>query len=93
MALLAIPAAGAAAALSSRATLLQSVYVAVPASFVAGVCSLAASRRARARLERSVFRAGERLVRTARVTGFAGLYAAVTGGLALGFYGLLHLTS
>jgi hypothetical protein len=93
LAILAIPAAGALSAYTSRWTLLQCVYVAVPAAFVLGLCSVSSYRRARARLERSVRRQGERLVRLGRATGYTGLYLAVTGGLALGFYGLLHLTS
>jgi hypothetical protein len=93
LALLAIPAAGAAAAFTTRITLLHAVYVAVPAAFVLALVAFAAYRRARARLERSVRRAGVRIVRTARFLAFAGLYVAVTGALALGFYGLLHLRS
>jgi protein-S-isoprenylcysteine O-methyltransferase Ste14 len=91
--IVAIPAAAAVSAYTSRWTLLQCVYVAVPVAFVAGLCSFSASRRARARLERSVRRQREGLVRAGRWSGLTGLYLAVTGGLALGFYGLLHLTS
>jgi hypothetical protein len=93
VAILAIPAAGAVSAYTSRWTLLQCVYVAVPVAFGAGLASVSAYRRARARLERSVLRQREGLVRVSRFAGFAGLYLAVTGGLALGFYGLLHLTA
>ena len=49
--------------------------------------------RARARLERSVRRAGAGLVRTARVVAWSGVYVAVTGGLALAFYGVLRASS
>jgi hypothetical protein len=45
------------------------------------------------RLDRSVRRVGVRAVRVARFLAFAGLYVAVTGGLALAFYGVLHLRS
>ena len=38
-------------------------------------------------------RAGAGIVRTARFLAFAGLYLAITGGLALAFYGVLHLRS
>ncbi len=41
----------------------------------------------------SVRRAAERSVRVARFLALTGLYVAVTGGLALGFYGLLHVTA
>jgi hypothetical protein len=93
VAVAAIPAAGAAAAFTDRVTLLRAEYVAVPVAFVAGLISFAAYRRARARMERTVRRAGAGFVRTARFLAFAGLYLALTGGLALGFYGLLHLRS
>jgi len=93
VALLAIPAAGALAAYTTRVTLLRGVYIAVPVACAAGILAVATYRRSRARLERSVRRVGSRAVRTARFLAFAGLYVAVTGALALGFYGLLHLRS
>jgi hypothetical protein len=40
-----------------------------------------------------VRRAAARSVRIARFLALAGLYLAVTGALALGFYGLLHVTA
>ena len=92
-AVLTIPVAAAIAAYSSRVDLLQAVYVAVPGSFVLGLAAWSAYRRARAKLEMRVTRRGERSVRAARFFAFAGLYLAVTGGLALGFYGLLHIKS
>ena len=55
--------------------------------------AVTAYRRARTKLDRSVRRAGERAVRAARFFAYAGLYLAVTGALALGFYGALHLRS
>ena len=91
--MLAIPAAGAAAALTTQVTLLRAVYIAVPAAAVLALAAFGLYRRARARLERSVWRAGARIVRAARFLAFAGLYVAVTGGLALAFYGVLHLRS
>ena len=93
LAVLAIPAAAAASAFTTRVTLLDAVYVAVPAASVLALAAFAAYRRARARLERSVRRAGAGIVRTARFLAFAGLYLAITGGLALAFYGVLHLRS
>src|SRR5262245_59664360 len=92
IAVLAIPAA-LAAAYTDRVTLLEAVYVAVPVAFVAALCALAAYRRARTKLDRSVKRAGSGAVRTARFLAFTGLYLALTGALALGFYGVLHLRS
>jgi hypothetical protein len=93
VALLAIPAGGAAAAFTTRVTLLRAVYIAVPVACAAGLIALAAYRHSRARLDRSIQRRGARIVRIARYLAFAGLYVAVTGALALGFYGLLHLRS
>ena len=92
-AVLAIPIAVGAAAFSPKVELLQAVYVAVPVAFVIGLAAWSAYRRARAKLEQHVRRAGERLVRAARLLAFAGIYLALTGALALGFYGLLHITS
>ena len=93
LAVLAIPVAGACAALTRSVQLLPAVYVAVPVAFLAGLGAVAAYRRARAELERSVRRVGEGTVGVARWLALGGLYVAVTGALALGFYGLLHLTS
>jgi hypothetical protein len=93
LAILAIPAAGVAAALTPQVTLLRAVYVAVPTASVLALAAFASYRRARARLERSVRRAGAGIVRTARFLAFSGLYLAVTGALALAFYGVLHLRS
>jgi hypothetical protein len=93
VALLAIPAAVAAAAFTTVVQLLPAVYVAVPVAFVVALGGVAAYRHARAKLERSVRRVSERPVRVARFLALAGLYLAVTGALALGFYGLLHVTA
>jgi hypothetical protein len=40
-----------------------------------------------------VRRTGASAVRAARFLAYTGLYLAVTGALALGFYGVLHLRS
>jgi hypothetical protein len=89
----AIPAAAGAAAFTTRITLLQAVYVAVPVACMLGLGAVSAYRRARLRLDRSVRRTGSGIVRAARFFAFAGLYLGVTGALALGFYGVLHLRS
>jgi hypothetical protein len=65
----------------------------VPAAFVFGLCGISASRRARFRLSLSVARKGERTVRFSRILVWTGLYMAVVGGIALGFYGLLRAAS
>jgi hypothetical protein len=93
VAVLAIPIALIAAAFLSTIDLLDAAYAGVPVALVAGLAAVGAYRRARARLERTIRRSGERVVRTARALAFAGLYLGVVGALALGFYGLLHSTS
>ena len=93
IAVAAIPVAGAVSAYTAQVRLLTALYVAVPVAVVCGLLAVGAYRRARADLERSVRRPGEGIVRLARVLAFAGLYLGITGALALGFYGVLHLTS
>jgi hypothetical protein len=93
LALAAIPAACAVAAYREDIEVLEALIVAVPTAFVLGLIAVSLSRRARARLERSVRRAGAGLVRTARVVAWSGVYVAVTGGLALAFYGVLRASS
>ena len=67
--------------------LIQSLYVAVPVSAAFALTALSAARRARFARARSVYagngRWGARLA-------WAGLYCAVTGGIALAIYGGLH---
>jgi hypothetical protein len=92
-ALAAIPAAAVVSAVSEELELLQALLVAVPAGLVAGLVALSLSRRARARVERSVRRAGEGLARTARLVAWSGVYVCATGGLALAFYGVLRAYS
>jgi hypothetical protein len=92
IALLAIPAAGV-AAWQTTITLLRSLYYAVPTAIGCGLVAVVVARRARFQLDRSVWRAGERLVRTSRWLAWSGLYIAVTGGLALAFYGVLRARS
>jgi hypothetical protein len=93
LALLAIPAAVAVAEYRPDVEILDALIVAVPAAFVLGLIAVSLSRRARYRVERSVRRAGESLARTARVVAWSGVYVAVTGGLALAFYGVLRASS
>ena len=93
LALAAIPAGAAVAANRPDVDVLPAELVAVPAAFVLGLIAVSLSRRARARVERSVRRAGEGLVRTSRVVAWSGVYIAVTGGLALAFYGVLRASS
>ena len=72
---------------------LPALEIAVPTALVLGLIGLSASRRARYKLDRSVFRVGERTARFGRFLVWAGIYCALVGGLALGFYGLLRVKS
>jgi hypothetical protein len=87
LAVLAIPADVAAAQYLKGVELIQSLYVAVPVSAVFALTALSAARRARFARARSVYagngRWGTRLA-------WAGLYCAVTGGIALAIYGGLR---
>jgi hypothetical protein len=93
LALLAVPLAVAAAQVLSGVTLIQALAVAVVAALVLGSCAVAASRRARFALERSVRRDRVRSVRAGRVLAWAGLYVGVTAGVALAVYGVLRAAS
>ena len=72
---------------------LPALEVAVPSALLLGLIGLSASRRARYKLDRSVLRVGERTARFGRFLVWAGIYCALVGGLALGFYGLLRAKS
>src|SRR5947209_2276780 len=87
---LAIPAAVLASHGLSGVSLLRTLYVAVPVAFVLGLVAVAISRRARFASARSVF--ADRLgpVRAARVLAWLGVYAGVTGALALAVYWILR---
>jgi hypothetical protein len=89
LAVAAIPAAVAASHLGHGMTLIRALEIGVAVAFVLGLIAVAVVRRARFRLDRSVARRGERVVRFARFLAWTGLYAATTGAIALGFYGLL----
>jgi hypothetical protein len=93
LAVAAIPAAVGAAILLPSIDVLPALIVAVPSAFLLGVIGLSASRRARYKVDRSVFRVGERTARFGRFLVWAGIYCALIGGLALGFYGLLRVKS
>src|SRR3954451_9739562 len=83
IAFLAVPAAVAAAVLLPTVDVLPALVVGVPVAFVCGLIGISASRRARFKVERSVYRAGERTVRVARILVWAGLYVSLVGALAL----------
>jgi hypothetical protein len=89
LAVVAIPVSVVAAQVSGRLRLLETLYVTVPATVVVGLLALLASRRARYNAARSLSAGGSGL-RSARIAAWAGLYAGVTGALALGVYGVLR---
>jgi hypothetical protein len=71
--------------------LLDAGYAA-PVAAVLGIVALALGGHARRRVQVTLGRVGEDgLARAGRFMGGFALYAAVTAGLALGFYGLLTL--
>ncbi len=90
VALVTLPVAVVAAQVSSRLGLLQALYVAVPVDVVLALAALGAERRARFGRARRVQPGGAVVGRTARVLAYVGAYAAVTGALALGVYGILR---
>jgi energy-converting hydrogenase Eha subunit A len=91
LALAALPIGSAVSTRVKGIGLLEAMEFAVPIAFVLGLAAVAAARRARFSLERSVHRPGAGVVRVARFVAWFGLYIACTGGIALGFYGLLVL--
>ncbi len=93
LAIAAIPIAAIVAARREDVGLVQAELVAVAAAIVLGLLGVSIGRRARYRVERSVRRPGARLVRTARLVAWTGVYLGLTGALALGFYELLRASS
>ncbi len=90
LAVLAIPAGVAAALLVPSVDLLPALVVAVPSAFVLALIGISAARRARFRVDRSVYRSGERTVRFGRFLVWSGLYLSLVGALALAFYSVLR---
>jgi hypothetical protein len=90
LAVLAIPVDVAVAKYLNGVELIRSLYVAVPIAAVLALTAVASARRARLARARSVYagngRWGARLA-------WAGLYCAVTGGMALAIYGGLRAAS
>jgi len=90
LAVLAIPAAVVAAQVMTGVVLLRALYVGVAVAVVLALIALLLARRARLAQARRVDGGGRGAVRTARILAWAGLYAGVTGALALGVYGVLR---
>ena len=91
LAVLAIPAAVVAAQVLNGVVLRRALYVGVAVAVVLALIALLLGRRARLAQARRVDGRGAGAVRTARILAWAGLYAGVTGALALGVYGVLRL--
>ena len=86
------PAAIGLARQSTRVDLVYAGAGAVVAGALLGIAAVLFARRARRRIQRTLGRSGR--ARTARLGRFLGLLAvclAITGALALGFFGLLQL--
>jgi hypothetical protein len=90
LAVLANPVAVVAAQVLKGVPLIRALYVSVPAAAVCALLAISCSRRARFTLARSVYADVRRPSRVARFLAWAGLYAAVTGAVALGVYGALR---
>jgi hypothetical protein len=73
--------------------LLPALVIAVPAAFLLSLFGISAARRARFKVERSVFRVGDRTAKLGKFFVWAGLYLAIIGALALGFYGAIRSQS
>jgi hypothetical protein len=93
LAVLAIPVGVVASEYAQDVRLLEALVVTVPAAFCLALIALGASRRARYRLERSVFRRRASAVRIGRFLAWAGIYLAITGALTIGVYELLRWAS
>jgi hypothetical protein len=73
--------------------LLPALVVSVPVAFVLSLFGISAARRARFKVDRSVFRVGDRTARIGKFFVWAGFYFAIIGALALGFYGAIRSRS
>ncbi len=78
----------------SQAYELLDAALAIPLAAALGGVAVALCRRARARIQQTLGRAGgERAASLGRALGAAGFLAAVTAALAVGVYGLLELVA
>ena len=92
LAILAVPAGVAASKVLHEVRLIEAVVVSVPVGFVLSLVAIALARRARFNRDRSVFRPRARTARVGRFLAWTGMYLALTGALALAFYGVLRWT-
>jgi NhaP-type Na+/H+ or K+/H+ antiporter len=90
--ILAWPAAVGASRYSDRVDLIQALIGAVLVGIVFGFGAILLARRARRRIQRTIGRSGgARTAAIGRAVGLLAICAAITGALALGFFGLLQL--
>jgi hypothetical protein len=90
LAVLANPAGIVAAQVLNGVSLLRALYVSVPVAALLALLGLFAARRSRLAHARSVYADTQGAPRVGRWLAWAGLYAAVTGVVALGVYGALR---
>jgi hypothetical protein len=90
LAVLANPAGVVAAQVLKGVPLIRALYVSVPVAGLLALLGLFAGRRARLAHARSVYADATGPPRLGRWLAWAGLYAAVTGAVALGVYGALR---
>ena len=89
----AIPCGVLGAQYSASISLLQGLYVSVPAAIVLGLLAVLVARGARLHVSRSVFGGRRGLARFATILAWTGLWIGVTGGVALTVYGALRWAS
>jgi cell division protein FtsX len=88
----AVPAGVGAANYSERVGLIAGVIGGVAAAAILAILALVLARYAQERVQRTLGRSrGYRAAQIGRLLGVVGVCVAVTGGLALGFFGLLEL--
>ena len=87
-----LPVAVGLASYSERVDLVYACGAGVVAGALMALTAIALARRANERIQRTIGRSGgEGALRTGRILGILGIWVALTGALALGFFGLLEL--
>ena len=89
---MALPAGVGVARYSERVDLVVAVIGAVAATALLAIAAIVLARRAQERVQRTLGRSrGHRTAQVGRLLGIGGVCVALTGALALGFFGLLEL--
>jgi hypothetical protein len=91
LAVLANPGAILGAQVLNGVPLIRALYVSVPVAALLALVAVSCARRARFAFARSVYVDVRRKPRVGRLLAWAGMYAAVTGAVALGVYGALRV--